>query len=98
RSSSVTGVQTCASDLRQLVEPRLPDEAADARDPIVLVARPHGRAGLLRIRSHRAELVDPEHASVLADALLAVERRAGGVDPDGEIGRAAGREGARGGD
>ena len=63
-------------ELRQLVEVRPPEEAAERRHARVVLARPD-RAGLaLGVVQHRAELDDRERLAVEAHALLPVEHRA----------------------
>ena len=63
--------------LRQLVEPRAAQEAADRRDAVVVLPRPHRAGCRLGVLPHRTELVDREDAAVLADALLVIEGRTG---------------------
>ena len=64
-------------ELRQLVEPRPPQEPADRRDRGRRSARPHGAGRRFGVLPHRPELVDREDAAVLADALLVIEHRPG---------------------
>src|SRR3954447_1465962 len=78
-------------ELRQLVDARAPEEAADARDArIVLEQQPRRvlteRAQLLhevvRVLDHRPELVEPELAARATHAHLREEDRAARVEPD----------------
>ena len=48
-------------DLRQLVDAHLADEAADARDAIVVGRRPARASVLLGVDAHAAELEHAEH-------------------------------------
>ena len=81
-------------ELRDLVQARLADESAElghARVAVdLLFAPPLGHLGLVevplgmlvRVRVHRAELVDADLAPVLADAPLAEHRPAGALEGD----------------
>ena len=67
-------------ELRQLVETRTSQDAADSRRPIFATARPDGSAVSFCIRSHRAKLDDLEFTPEFADADLAVENRRARID------------------
>ncbi len=76
-------------ELRQLVERRLPEDPAHARDARIvgqlergagrLISVKQERAELLRVALHRAELEERELAPIAADANRAVEDGARGV-------------------
>src|SRR2546425_12773664 len=59
--------------LRELVEPGPPHEPADRRDPLVVGSGPDGPRGRLGVLTHRAKLVNREHAPVLADTRLVIK-------------------------
>ncbi len=69
-------------ELRQFVQAGLADELADARAAIVVLARPHRHAILLRVHPHAAELGEGEVAPALAHPRLAVEDRSARFHPD----------------
>src|SRR4030095_10507826 len=62
-------------DLRQLVDPRQPDDRAEARDAAVVLLGPLRLAVRLRVLAHAAELQQAERLGVLSDAPWAVEDR-----------------------
>ena len=65
--------------VRQLVDRRAPQERADAGDPRVALVDRHPGADVLGAGDHRAQLDDLEAVPVLADAVLAVDRVAVGL-------------------
>ena len=71
-------------EVRQLVDRGAAQERADARDPRVALVDRHARAQVLGAGDHRAQLVDLEGVALQADAALAVDRVAVGLEPDGE--------------
>src|SRR5690606_29308965 len=74
--------------LRQLVDAYLADEAPDAGDAIVFLARPARDTILFRIRAHAAELDQGKDAVAFADPVLPVQHRRARTrfDPDGQRG------------
>src|SRR5271156_3394976 len=55
--------------LRQLVQPKLPQYPADTSDALIIRSRPH-RFAFFSIFSHGAELQDGKSAAMESDALL----------------------------
>src|SRR5262249_34693271 len=71
-------------ELRDLVDPRAADEAADACDAAIVALGPAGDAVFLGIRAHAAELQHHERVAAGTDALLAIEDGTGAVELDGD--------------
>src|SRR5262245_4736187 len=67
-------------ELRELVEPRLAQEASQARDAGVADLGPDGSGLALGVDVHRAQLEEHEHAAVLAHALLPEEHGPRGIE------------------
>src|SRR3546814_3141014 len=63
----------CSSDL-------LADDAADARDARIILARPHRLAGGLGIGAHRTDLENVIGLAEQADAGLAIEDRPAAIE------------------
>src|SRR5450759_3364712 len=61
--------------LRELVDAVLPHEAAQRRDPRVVVAGEHGTGQLLGVLDHAAELHEGERLHVAPEAFLAQQNR-----------------------
>ena len=71
-------------EVGQLVDRGAAQQRADAGDPAVAVVDGQPRAHLLGAGDHRAQLEDVERRAVLADAVLAVDRVALGLQADRE--------------
>ena len=73
-------------DLGQLVDPRAAQEAADARDPVVIVAGHRGASPVTRIarcnHPHRAKLDHHDRRAGMADPLLPEQHRPAVVQLD----------------
>src|SRR3546814_6398936 len=69
-----------APGLRQLVDAKLADDAADARDARIILARPHRLAGGLGIGAHRTDLENVIGLAEQADAGLAIEDRPAAIE------------------
>src|SRR3546814_11138728 len=75
----------CSSDL-------LADDAADARDARIILARPHRLAGGLGIGAHRTDLENVIGLAEQADAGLAIEDRPAAIAHHRSEERSVGKE------
>ena len=71
-------------ELGQLVEAGLAQEAADPGHPVVVAGRLAAAADVGALGAHSAELGDDDDPAAGAEAGLAEEDRAGGIEPDRE--------------